>query len=198
MSSAPSFSVCVYCGSRSGEQAAHIDAAQAVGDWIGLQGGQLVYGGGRTGLMGVVAEATRKAGGHVVGVIPQALVDREVANTLCDELHVVQTMHERKAMMSDRAHAFLALPGGIGTLEELFEIWTWRQLGYHNKPIGLLNCANYYDELLSFLRTSVRTGFMGEWLMDLVRTDTDPVALLASLREQAASALVPSVLPPER
>jgi hypothetical protein len=177
------FSICIYCGSRPGEQAAYADAAQAVGQWIGKNGGQLVYGGGRTGLMGLVAESTRAAGGRVVGVIPKALVDKELANPLCDELHVVDTMHERKAMMADRSDAFLALPGGIGTFEELFEIWTWRQLGYHDKPVGILNVAGYYDAMLAFLAHSVREGFMGEWQMDLVRTGVTPADLLQTLRE---------------
>lgn len=132
--------------------------AEAVGRWIGERRGQLVYGGGRTGLMGTVAEATRKAGGRVVGIIPKALVDKELANTLCDELHIVDTMHERKAMMGERADAFLAMAGGIGTFEELFEIWTWRQLGYHDKPVGILNSAGYYDGLLAFLANCVREG----------------------------------------
>ena len=141
MTTSPTFSMCVYCGSRPGENPAFADAARSVGTWIGQRGGQLVYGGGRSGLMGTVAEATRQAGGRVVGVIPQALVDKELANRLCDELHIVQTMHERKAMMAERSDTFLALPGGIGTFEELFEVWTWRQLGYHDKPLGLLNVA---------------------------------------------------------
>ncbi len=178
-------SICVYCGSRPGERPEYHAAAEAVGRWIGQQGGQLVYGGGRTGLMGTVAEATRLAGGRVVGVIPQALVDMEVANHASDELHVVATMHERKAMMGQRADVFLALPGGIGTFEELFEIWTWRQLCYHDKPIGILNVAGYYDALLGFLAHSVGEGFMGEWQMDLVRSDTEPLALLAALAEEA-------------
>ena len=131
----PTFSICVYCGSRPGENPAFAQAAQEVGRWIGEHSGQLVYGGGRSGLMGTVAEATRLAGGRVVGVIPQALVDKELANRACDELHIVQNMHERKAMMAERSDAFVALPGGIGTFEELFEVWTWRQLGYHGKPL---------------------------------------------------------------
>ena len=176
------FSICVYCGSRPGARPEFAAAAQAVGQWIGQQRGQLVYGGGRTGLMGLVAEATRTAGGRVVGVIPKALVDKELANPLCDELHVVDTMHERKAMMAHRSDAFLALPGGIGTFEELFEIWTWRQLGYHDKPVGLLNAAGYYDAMLGFLAHSVRDGFMGEWQMDLIRTGTETTQLLEALR----------------
>ncbi len=166
-------------------QAGFAASAQAVGRWIGERGGQLVYGGGRTGLMGTVAEATRAAGGRVVGVIPKTLVDRELANPLCDELHIVDTMHERKAMMGERADAFIALPGGIGTFEELFEIWTWRQLGYHDKPIGILNVAGYYDALLQFLAHSVREGFMGEWQMTLVRTSNDAPTLLEMLLDEA-------------
>ena len=180
----PTFSICVYCGSRPGVRPEFTAAAQAVGQWVGRQGGQLVYGGGRSGLMGLVAEATRAAGGRVVGVIPKALVDKELANPLCDELHVVDTMHERKALMAHRSDAFLALPGGIGTFEELFEIWTWRQLGYHDKPVGLLNVAGYYDAMLEFLRHSVREAFMGDWQMDLIRTGEVPAELLEALRDE--------------
>lgn len=180
----PEFSICVYCGSRPGERPEFTEAATAVGRWIGQQRGQLVYGGGRTGLMGTVAEATRAAGGRVVGIIPKALVDKELANPLCDELHVVDTMHERKAMMGERADAFLAMAGGIGTFEELFEIWTWRQLGYHDKPVGILNSAGYYDKLLEFLAQSVRDGLMGDWQMSLVHTGTEAEPLLAALRAE--------------
>ncbi len=182
------FSICVYLGSRPGDNPLFTEAAVAVGRWIGRHGGQLVYGGGRSGLMGTVAEATRLAGGRVVGIIPQALVDKELANHLCDELHVVTSMHERKAMMAERSDAFLALPGGIGTLEELFEVWTWRQLGYHGKPIGLLNVAGYYDGLLTFLRGSVAQGFMGPWQMDLVDASDDAAALLGRLAQAAQGA----------
>ncbi len=181
------FSVCVYCGSRPGKNPAFAEAARAVGTWIGRHGGQLVYGGGRSGLMGTVAEATRQAGGRVVGVIPQALVDKELANRLCDELHIVQTMHERKAMMAERSDAFIALPGGIGTFEELFEVWTWRQLGYHDKPLGLLNVAGYYDTLMGFLNHSVASGFMGEWQMGLLHSGSDASDLLQTLVEQAGT-----------
>ena len=187
----PAFSICVYCGSRPGENVQFGQAAEAVGQWIGSHGGQLVYGGGRSGLMGTVAEATRRAGGRVVGVIPQALVDKELANRLCDELHIVQTMHERKAMMAERSDAFLALPGGIGTFEELFEVWTWRQLGYHNKPVGVLNVAGYYDPLTAFLKTSVASGFMGEWQMDLVVTATNTDELMRQLVESAGPGQAP-------
>ncbi len=180
----PAFSICVYCGSRPGQQPVHTEAAEAVGRWIGEQRGELVYGGGRTGLMGTVAEATRAAGGRVVGIIPTVLVDKEVANPLCDELHVVDTMHQRKAMMGERADAFVALSGGIGTFEELFEIWTWRQLGYHDKPVGILNVAGYYDRMLDFIAHSVREGFMNDWQMGLVQVGDEPHALLAALIAQ--------------
>ena len=187
----PTFSICVYCGSRPGDNPAFAQAAVAVGQWIGAHGGQLVYGGGRGGLMGTVAEATRLAGGRVVGVIPQALVDKELANRLCDELHIVQTMHERKALMAERSDAFVALPGGIGTFEELFEVWTWRQLGYHNKPVGLLNVAGYYDGLLSFLQTSVASGFMGDWQMDLLSASTNTEELMRRLVQSAGPGQAP-------
>lgn len=186
--STPRFSICVYCGSRPGELPEYTQAAQAVGRWIGERGGQLVYGGGRAGLMGTVAEATRLAGGRVVGIIPQALVDKELANSDCDELHIVANMHERKAMMAERSDGFLALPGGIGTFEELFEVWTWRQLGYHDKPIGLLNIQGYYDHMLQFMTHSVSSGFMGSWQMDLIRHSAEIAPLLQSLVEEAGLA----------
>ena len=181
----PAFSVCVYCGSRPGEQPEFATIAANVGRWIGLHGGQLVYGGGSNGLMGIVADATLAAGGRVIGVIPKALVEKEWAHSGCTELHVVETMHERKRIMAEHADAFLALPGGIGTLEEFFEVWTWRQLGYHDKPVGLLNMAGYYDGLLDFLRSSVKAGFMSERLMELISTGTDEKQLLESLVQAA-------------
>jgi uncharacterized protein (TIGR00730 family) len=181
----PHFSLCVYCGSRSGALPAYAEAAAQVGNWIGRHGGQLVYGGGRNGLMGVVAQATLAAGGRVVGIIPQALVDKEAANPDCTELHVVQTMHERKRMMAERADAFVALPGGIGTFEELFEVWTWQQLGYHDKPLGLLNVAGYYDGLLGFLRSAVQQGFMSDWQMDMLKASTQAQRLLPDLVQAA-------------
>ena len=144
------FSVCVYCGSRHGHDPRYTEAAVALGREIGRRGWQLVYGGGNVGLMGEVANATLEAGGRVVGVIPELLLAKEVGHRHLTELHVVHTMHERKKRMAELAHAFVALPGGIGTLEELFEVWTWRHLGYHDQPIGLLNVAHFYDPLLAF------------------------------------------------
>ena len=181
----PAFSVCVYCGSKPGNLPAFAESAKMVGRWIGQHGGQLVYGGGRNGLMGIVANATLAAGGRVVGVIPKALVEKEWAHTECTELHVVETMHERKQMMAQRADVFLTLPGGIGTFEEFFEVWTWRQLGYHNKPIGLLNLNGYYDPLLTFLNPVVSHEFMGSWQMDLVQSHHDAGQLLPSLVQAA-------------
>jgi uncharacterized protein (TIGR00730 family) len=177
----PAFSICVYCGSRMGTANGFADVARSVGRWIGERGGQLVYGGGNNGLMGVMADATLGAGGRVVGIIPHALVDREFAKLDCTELHVVDNMHDRKRMMAERADAFLALPGGIGTLEELFEVWTWRQLGYHDKPVGLLNVDGYYQPLLDFLQSSVRHGLMSDWQMGLVRMGDDWSELLPEL-----------------
>lgn len=184
----PTFSLCVYCGSRPGNTAAFSSLAQRVGAWIGHNGGQLVYGGGRNGLMGILADATLDAGGRVVGVIPKALVEKEWAHHGCTELHIVDSMHDRKRIMADRADAFLALPGGIGTLEEFFEVWTWRQLGYHHKPIGLLNLDGYYDSLLAFLATALNTGFMGDELMKLIQTGKELVPLLPDLVNSAAAA----------
>lgn len=135
--------------------------------------------------MGTVAEATLEAGGRVVGIIPKALVEKEWANHACTELHVVDTMHERKRMMAERADAFIALPGGIGTLEEFFEVWTWRQLGYHDKPVGLLNLDGYYDALIQFLQSTVANGFLGDWQMDLIRVETRIEPLLQELVQSA-------------
>ena len=179
------FSVCVYCGSRPGVETAYAEVAQRVGRWIAEHQGQLVYGGGHNGLMGLMADACLQAGGRVIGVIPKALVDKEWAHSGCTELHVVANMHERKRIMAEHADAFLALPGGIGTFEEFFEVWTWRQLGYHDKPVGLLNLNGYYDSLLLFLNTAVTQGFMNDGQMNLIRTSNDATALLETLVAEA-------------
>ena len=184
----PAFSVCVYCGSRNGIQPEYADVARQVGTWIGQHNGQLVYGGGNNGLMGLVAQATADAGGRVVGIIPKALQTKENTRTACTELHVVDTMHERKHMMAERADVFLALPGGIGTFEEFFEVWTWRQLGYHDKPVGILNSHGYYDHLMTFMGQVIQQGFMGDWQMDLVQLGSEPEALLRQLVESAGFA----------
>jgi uncharacterized protein (TIGR00730 family) len=176
-----SFSVCVYCGSRHGARPAYTEAARALGSAIGARGWQLVYGGGNVGLMGEVADAVLAAGGRVVGVIPESLMQREVGHTGLTELHVVPNMHQRKQMMAERADAFIALPGGIGTLEELYEVWTWRQLGYHRQPIGLINVDGFYDTLLAFMQQTVDEGFLSAAQLAAVEVGTDPVDLLLKL-----------------
>ncbi|CAN5920548.1 TIGR00730 family Rossman fold protein [soil metagenome] len=184
-------SVCVYCGSRPGALPAYAGAARAVGQEIGRRGWRLVYGGGRAGLMGIVADAALAAGASVVGVIPQTLMDREVGHRGLTELHVVETMHERKMMMAERSDAFLALPGGIGTFEELFEVWSWRQLGYHDKPLALLNTAGYYDALMAFLTQAVDQGFMTAEQQTLLHASADAVTLMDGIGERAPKATAP-------
>lgn len=183
----PAFSICVYCGSRTGTDPAHAQAARDIGRVIGERGWQLVYGGGKVGLMGIVADAVLAHGGRVVGVIPRMLMDREVGHADLQELHVVDTMHQRKQMMAERVQAFVALPGGIGTLEELFEVWTWRQIGYHARPIGLLNVGGYYDALLGFLRHTVEQGFLGAAQHEVLQVSTDPAELVERLHVLAGA-----------
>jgi len=179
------FSVCVYCGSRNGVRPAYRDLALRLGTAIGRRGWQLVYGGGRAGLMGAVADATLAAGGTVVGVIPESLMNLEVGHAGLTELHVVQTMHQRKQLMAERSHAFIAMPGGIGTFEELFEVWTWRHLAYHDRPIGLLDAEGYWAPMLQFLRHSVAEGFMGDDQMAMLHSDDQVERLLDTLATRA-------------
>lgn len=181
----PRFSLCIYCGSRNGADPRFAQVATEVGHWIGAHGGQLVYGGGNNGLMGVLASAALESGARVVGVIPHSMVEREWAKRDCTELHIVDNMHQRKSMMAERADAFLALPGGIGTFEELFEVWSWRMLQFHRKPVGLLDQDGYYAPLLQFLRQGVRHGFMNEAQMELLTVDSDPARLLPQLVQAA-------------
>jgi len=183
--------IAVYCGSRFGDSPVFEQAARAIGHAIGAAGDTLVYGGGRVGLMGAAADATLAAGGRVVGVIPQALMDREVGHRGLTELHVVQTMHERKQLMATQADAFVALPGGIGTLEELYEMWSWQQLGYHDKPVALLNVDGYYDALLAFTRVSHERGFVSKAQFEALLVDDDAARLLSRVREAAARATAP-------
>lgn len=185
------FSLCVYCGSRSGARAEFSAAAHEVGQALGLSGGQLVYGGGNVGLMGAVANATLAAGGRVVGVIPEALMRSEVGHQGLSEQHVVPDMHQRKRLMAERADAFLALPGGIGTLEELFEVWTWRQLGYHDKPVGILNVAGYFDPLLAFMNHCVDEGFLDPVQRSTPLVDDDAQRIIQRLRSAADRADAP-------
>ena len=181
MTAMPAISLAVYCGSRMGNHPAYEEAAIAVGHWVGERGGQLVYGGGKNGLMGTVANAALDAGAHVIGVIPQALMEREHANTRCTELFVVEDMHERKAMMAKRSNAFIAMAGGIGTFEEIIEMWVWRQLGYHGKPLGFLNTRGYYDTFLQAMHHSMKEGFMDQGQIDLLRHGDNAKDLLAQI-----------------
>jgi len=180
------FTLCVYCGSRLGDDPAHAHAARAVGREIAQRGWQLVYGGGNVGLMGIVADAALAGGAPVIGVIPRSLMEREVGHPGLSELHVVETMHQRKQGMAERADAFLALPGGIGTFEELFEVWTWRQLGYHDQPIGLLNVGGYYNALIAFMQQTVDAGFVSDGTRAMLEIGDEPSALLDRLAAQAA------------
>ncbi|MFV3287311.1 TIGR00730 family Rossman fold protein [Pseudomonas sp. NY11955] len=156
----PVRSVCVFCGASIGTNPAYREAAVALGQSIARRGLTLVYGGGAVGLMGVVADAAMAAGGEVVGIIPQSLLDAEVGHKGLTRLEVVDGMHARKARMAELSDAFIALPGGLGTLEELFEVWTWGQLGYHAKPLGLLDVNGFYDKLGGFLDHIVEEGFV--------------------------------------
>ncbi|MCE2916369.1 MAG: TIGR00730 family Rossman fold protein [Rubrivivax sp.] len=183
--------VCVYCGSRHGTRPEYTDAARRLGQAIGERGWSLVYGGGKVGLMGEVADAVLASGGRVVGVIPESLKRREVGHDGLHELHVVPTMHVRKQMMAERADLFLALPGGIGTLEELYEVWTWRQLGYHDKPIGLLDTQGFYGGLLRFMQHTVDEGFLSDEQNRVPVVGSDPVELLDRLAEMAHRAVQP-------
>jgi uncharacterized protein (TIGR00730 family) len=173
--------VCVFCGSRPGVRPAYREAAVAMGRALAERGIGLVYGGGNAGLMGVVADAVLAAGGEAIGIIPQGLVAREVGHTGLTELHVVHTMHERKARMADLADAFVALPGGLGTLEEFCEVLTWTQLGIHAKPGGLLNVDGYYDPFLAMLDCVLGEGFMHSVHREMVLAETEPRALLDRL-----------------
>jgi uncharacterized protein (TIGR00730 family) len=184
-------SVCVYCGSRHGVRLEYAAAARELGRLIGSRGWRLVYGGGKVGLMGEAADATLAAGGEVFGVIPESLMRREVGHPALTELHVVPSMHERKQMMAEQADLFIALPGGIGTFEELFEVWTWSQLGYHRKPIGLLNVEGYYDSLLRFMQHTVAEGFLAADQAATLQVAADPASLLERLAAATPGAATP-------
>jgi uncharacterized protein (TIGR00730 family) len=174
--------LCVYCGSKTGPRAAYPEAARALGARLAAEGVGLVYGGASVGLMGVVADAALEGGGEVIGVIPRGLAAKEIAHPGLTELLVVGSMHERKALMADLADAFVALPGGLGTLEEIAEALTWAQLGLHHKPCSLLNVAGYFDGLVAFLDHAVAEGLLRPEHRALVCVEATPEALLARLR----------------
>ncbi|MBX7041329.1 MAG: TIGR00730 family Rossman fold protein [Ignavibacteria bacterium] len=178
-------SVCVFCGSASGKGASHLLAAQSLAKEMALRNLSLVYGGGNIGIMGELANTALNYNVRVTGVIPGLLVDKEAALHEVDELIIVSTMHERKAKMSELSDVFLAMSGGIGTLEELFEVWTWKQLGIHSKPIGLLNVDGYFDHLLKFLSDAVEKGFLGDHVFDMLAVSDSAGELLDKLSEMA-------------
>ncbi|APR69275.1 LOG family protein [Acinetobacter haemolyticus] len=180
-------SICVFCGSSLGKDPIYQQMAQATGQAIAEQGKTLIYGGGRSGLMGVVADSALKAGGRVVGIIPNALVDRELAHKGLTELYVVDNMHERKTQMSEQADAFIALPGGAGTLEEIFEQWTWNQLGIHQKPCAFLNVGGFYDDLIKMIQGSVARGFSQSRFVDqlIVANDINEILTAFSTYQPA-------------
>jgi uncharacterized protein (TIGR00730 family) len=166
-------SICVYCGSQSGANPIFQQQAKILGKTLVENNIELVYGGGNVGLMGILADEVMRLGGRVIGIIPIALHEKEVAHLSITELHIVADMHERKAKMAAISDGFIALPGGLGTLEELFEALTWSQLGFHNKPIGLLNIDHYYDDLIRFLDHSVKQKFVNQKHFDLLIQDDD-------------------------
>jgi uncharacterized protein (TIGR00730 family) len=174
----PINSICIYCGSSPGRLEAYSSAACALAKALVSRNIRLVYGGAGIGIMGMVADHVLKLGGQAIGVIPKALAHKEVAHKNLTELHVTQSMHERKMLMAELSDGFIALPGGIGTLEELFEIWTWAQLGFHNKPCGLLNVEGYYDSLIAFLDHVLAEQFVKKDHHALLIVETNPDTLL--------------------
>jgi uncharacterized protein (TIGR00730 family) len=183
--------VCVFCGSKTGDRPLYADVARQLGVALARRGLALVYGAGHIGLMGVLADAVLQAGGQVIGVIPQALVDRELAHSDLTQMHVVASMHERKALMADLSEAFVALPGAYGTADELFEILTWAQLGLHAKPIGLLDVNGFFDPLLAWLDLTVSEGFLRARHRELLLKSGDPDELLDLLLSYHAPPVTP-------
>ncbi|WP_414472825.1 TIGR00730 family Rossman fold protein [Microvirga sp. M2] len=174
--------LCVFCGSSAGQDPVYVETARVLGETLARNGIELVYGGASVGLMGAVADAVLAAGGRVVGVMPQSLVDKEIAHAGLSDLRVVGSMHERKALMAELSDGFIALPGGLGTFEELFEVWTWAQLGYHKKPCALLNAAGFYDKLADFLDDVVERGFIKPIHRAMLIVHDEPAALIDAIR----------------
>jgi uncharacterized protein (TIGR00730 family) len=183
--------VCVFCGSSPGARPAYAEATAEVARLLVEDGIGVVYGGGHVGLMGVLADTAMAAGGEVIGVMPQALVDREIGHTAITDLRVVGSMHERKALMTELSDAFVALPGGAGTLEELFEVYTWAQLGLHSKPCGLLDVEHYYSGLARFLDHAVEERFLREEHRAALMVEDEPARLIERLREFEPEAVTP-------
>ena len=185
--------ICVYCGSSAGARAEYAAAARELGGALADRGIGLVYGGGNIGLMGILADTMVAAGAEVVGVIPEALVARELAHRGVTELHVVGSMHERKALMADLADGFIALPGGLGTLEEILEALTWAQLGLHDKPCGLLDVAGFFNDLVRFLNRTVEDGFVRPASLARLVVDIDPARLVERLGRERKLRLGPTI-----
>ena len=181
--------LCVFCASSRGTDARYVAAARAFGEMLAVSGRRIVYGGGNTGLMGALADGALAAGGEIIGVMPAHLVEREVAHQGLTRLDVVASMHERKARLAEMADGFVALPGGLGTLEEFAEIWTWGQLGLHRKPYGLLDVSGYWSSLLAFLDHAVAEGFMRPEHRAMVCVAQDAEALLAAMDHAPPPAL---------
>lgn len=183
--------ICVYCGSSPGEGNHYSAAAEGLADELVARGLGLVYGGASVGVMGAIANAVMQRGGYVLGIIPDALMRKEIGNDHLSELRVVSSMHERKAAMAEAADGFIALPGGMGTLEEIFEILTWAQLGFHHKPCALLNVNGYYDHLITFLDHTVAQGFLRQSHRELLQVYDTPAALLDGFANYQAPAVTP-------
>lgn len=188
-------SICVFCGSSSGQSPIYKAQANRLGEYLAQQDIELVYGGAQVGLMGAVADACLAAGGRVFGVIPEHLDRVEIAHRGLTELVVVPDMHTRKSLMAERADGFIALPGGVGTLEELFEVWTWTQLGLHRKPLGVLNVGGFYDGLISFLDGIPTAGFMRQEHRQLLKAADQPDQLIEALRQAELPDLPKWVIP---
>ncbi len=182
--------ICVFCGSSSGNRPDYLEAANQLGTALAKAGIGLVYGGAQVGLMGEVANAALAAGGEVIGVIPKALVDRELAHEGLTKLKVVGSMHERKAMMAELSDGFIALPGGVGTFEELFEVWTWAQLGHHRKPCAVFNVSGYYDKLIDFLDHCVEQGFFKPVYRDMLIVEPSVESLLQAVSDYQPPSVV--------
>ncbi len=186
-------SVCVYCGSNFGGDEAYAEAARDMGRTLAQRGLRLVYGGGQVGLMGVVADACIDAGGEVTGVIPDFLHHKEIAHPRVQDMHIVTSMHERKLMMADHSDAFIAMPGGLGTLEELFEVWTWSQLGRHKKPVAVLNVNGYWDRMLEFLDHMQGEGFVEGRHREMLLSGATPANVLDSLTDYEFPGMIASL-----
>jgi uncharacterized protein (TIGR00730 family) len=191
-------SLCVFCGSNLGARESYAEAARGLGRVLAERGIGLVYGGAAIGLMGAVADAALAADGRVIGIMPRALIEREIAHPGLSELRTVESMHERKALMADLSDGFIGLPGGIGTLEEVFEVWTWGQLGYHEKPVGLLNVEGFFDPLLAFVAHQTAELFMRPAHRDMLLVDGAPETLLDRFGEYRAPTVTKWIGPGER